>query len=254
MNFYGWIQKTNKNSTKSIEEVDVMKKLIYLLSVVVFLFSSTNFLFAQCGVSLFVDSAPNVYGSPNYPIWEAAAFAAAASGLFVNMANGINPANIGTTNFEIEDEVVYSFGDLGKRLTWIYWIPNATVADLDANNRFEISLINIWDGSVLDFYDYYYGSTWLEPTKWKDYMGGVIGTAGMAWWGAYNTNTQAELDADIALWSLSEETWIFKTKLDGIECSITSYRAPIPEPGTFLLLGSGFLGLGLVGYFRRKRA
>jgi hypothetical protein len=27
----------------------------------------------------------------------------------------------------------------------------------------------------------------------------------------------------------------------------------IPEPGTILLLGSGFLGLGLVGYFRRKR-
>jgi len=29
---------------------------------------------------------------------------------------------------------------------------------------------------------------------------------------------------------------------------------PIPEPGTILLLGSGFLGLGLVSYFRRKRA
>jgi len=28
----------------------------------------------------------------------------------------------------------------------------------------------------------------------------------------------------------------------------------IPEPGTILLLGSGFLGLGIIGYFRRKKA
>jgi len=35
---------------------------------------------------------------------------------------------------------------------------------------------------------------------------------------------------------------------------ITASGYVIPEPGTILLLGSGFLGLGLVGYFRRKRA
>ncbi len=104
-----------------------MKKLIYLSCVVLFLFSSTNLIFAQCGVSLFVDSAPNVYGSPDFPAWKANAYAAAAGGTFVNMINGINPANIGTTNFEIEDEVVYSFGDLGKRLHWIYWIPNQLI-------------------------------------------------------------------------------------------------------------------------------
>ena len=28
----------------------------------------------------------------------------------------------------------------------------------------------------------------------------------------------------------------------------------VPEPGTFLLLGSGLLGLGIIGYRRRKKA
>ena len=78
-------------------------------------------------VYIYVDSAPNVYGSPLYPAWQNDAFAKAASGTFVNMANGKNPAFVGTTNFVIEDEVVYSFGDLGKRLTWVYWIPNETL-------------------------------------------------------------------------------------------------------------------------------
>lgn len=123
---------------------------MYLLCFALLLFSSNNLLFAQCGVSLFVDSAPNASGSPDYSAWKANAYAAAAGGTFVNMVNGINPANIGTKNFEIEDEVVYSFGDLGKRLHWIYWIPNTTIAELDG--RFQISLFNIWDGDVLDFY------------------------------------------------------------------------------------------------------
>jgi hypothetical protein len=91
-----------------------------------------------------------------------------AADKFKNMSNGSNPANNGTTNFEITDEVVYSFGDLGKRLTWIYWIPKETIATL--SNRFTISLLNNWGNDPeYDFYNDYYGSTWLTPTSWANY-------------------------------------------------------------------------------------
>lgn len=131
-------------------------------------------------VNIYVDAAPNAYGSPDYAPWEAVAFTDAFAGTFVNMSNGVNTASSGTTNFEIQDKVLYSFGDPGKRLTWIYWVDGVSISDLETAN-FQTCLINTWDGSVLDFYDSYCGSTWLTPTKWVEYNGGVIGTAGMAY-------------------------------------------------------------------------
>lgn len=208
-------------------------------------------------VNIYVDAAPNAYGSPDYAPWQAAAFAAVSAGTFVNMSNGINPANVGTTDFEIQDEVVYSFGDLGKRLTWIYWIPDTTIAELQAR-EFEMSLTNIWDGDVSDFYLDYYGSTWLEPTKWVEYNGGVIGTAGMAWWGAYGVNTQEALDADIAAWIQVDETWIFTCRmLDDTgalqEYSIECNREGIPAPEPASLCALLVLAGGVAAMKARKR-
>jgi hypothetical protein len=211
-------------------------------------------------VNLYVDAAPNVYGSPDYEPWKAQAFAKAADGTFVNMANSVDPANVGTTNFHLQDEVVYSFGDLGKRLTWIYWVPGETISTLEGN--FRISLENVWDGDYLDFYDYYYDETWLEPTKWIDYdadgdgdTDGVIGTAGMAWWGAYEVNTQEALDQDLLAWRGVDETWTFTVRLtedtQQQDFSIVSSRAAVPEPLTMLAVGSAVAGLG--GYIRRRR-
>lgn len=209
-------------------------------------------------VKLYVDAAPNVYGSPNYATWKAQTYAAIYDGTFKNMANGINPANIGTTDFEIQDEVVYSFGDLGRRLTWIYYIPGVTISDLQArtgDNRLQFSLWNQWGNEPeYDFYGSYYGKTWLEPSDWTnpnkimDYkvngqVVGVMGLAGMAWWGAYGYSSPtpeayAKLASDICEWGSVDEKWVFKVKLDGSEYSITSVREAVPEVlSTLPLLG-----------------
>lgn len=233
----------------------MMKKTFFVV-VLCLLFNSS--LFGAGCINLYVDAAPNAYGSPDYAPWQTAAFAAVVDGTFANMASSINPANAGTTDFEIQDEVVYSFGDLGKRLTWIYWIEDTTIAELEGN--FEISLINYWgDDPVYDFYLDYYGSTWLEPTKWIEYEGGVIGTAGMAWWGAYGVNTQEALDADIASWGSVDEDWIFTARIlndnGAVVCcnSITSTReaVPVPAPGALLLAA---MGTGIIGYIRKRNA
>jgi hypothetical protein len=225
-----------------------LKKALFLLCAfsVVFL----------CGgvagaVNLYVDSAPNIYGSPDYASWWASAKSAASTGAFTNMANSSDPSNSGTTNFEVEDAVVYSFGDLGSRLHFIYWIDGATISSL--SGIFKISLSYEWDGIVYDFYKGYYGSTWLEPTSWVEYNGGVIGTAGFAWWGAYGVNTQEALDADLAEWDKHQGDITFTVDYNGETSSLTANHSPVPEPSTWFLLCSGLAGFAAFRLKRRAR-
>ena len=209
-------------------------------------------------VALYVDSAPNAYGSPDYPAWRDAAWAGAAAGTFVNMAHSVNPANVGTLRFDIRDEVVTSFGDLGRRLTWVYWVPGETRDQLQG--RLQIALFNTWDGQTSDFYADSYGQTWLQPASWVDYdadgdgaTDGVVGAAGMAWWGAYGVNTPEALEQDLAQWGQVGETWQFRLRLDGQEHELVSTRPPmalVPEPVVAATVSAALLGLLL--YLRRR--
>ncbi|HLP78729.1 MAG TPA: hypothetical protein VK327_17635 [Candidatus Paceibacterota bacterium] len=202
-------------------------------------------------INLYVDAAPNVYGSPNYASWWSDAKAQVSAGTFVNMQHSSNPANAGSTRFEITDSVVYSFGDLGKRLHFVYWIPGESVASLTAKN-FQIGMSYQWGGVTYDFYQEYYGTTWLTPGSWIDYNGGVIGSAGFAWWGAYGTNTQAALDQDLSDWDPLQGNITFTAREnDGTTASITALHG-VPDGGT--TFGLLFAGCSLIGILRRRTA
>jgi len=139
---------------------------------------------------LYADTAPNIYGSPNWRPWWDQAKADAAAGTFVNMRSGRHP---GTTYFEPEEEIVYSTMDLGKRLHWIYWVPGKTIAQLQ-NCNFQTNWMVDWEG--VDYvYDWVNNrrvpanlvggiptNGWIQPSSWIEYNGGVIGTFGFAWW------------------------------------------------------------------------
>lgn len=200
--------------------------------------------------SIYVDAAPNKYGSPNYAAWESSAEAAASAGTFQNMAHSSDAGNAGSTNFTAKDVTVYSFGDLGSRLTWVYWIPGVTVADL--TGRIQVALSYDWDGTTYDFYNDYYGSTWLTPTSISDYAGGVIGFAGFAWWGAYNTNTQTELDSDLMDIENYQGNITFSVRIldangSPQQADLTAQHdaAAVPEPATLALAGLALVGVAV---------
>ncbi|MEJ5358027.1 MAG: hypothetical protein WHT06_05080 [Desulfobacterales bacterium] len=187
-----------------------------------------------------VDAAPPKYGSPDYRGWETDAFAKASAGTFVNMADRTDPAFVGTTNFVIEYESALQLRRLGENDS-----PGSTGSR--TRRKKPSPAVSRSAGSTSgrkNFWTYNesWGSAGLAPTSRQnqDKVGngktdGVVGTAGMAWWGAYGVNTPEALAADLAEWAKPEEYWIFRAKPDDKIDLLNSCRAPVPEPLPLLL-------------------
>lgn len=222
-------------------------------------------------VELYVDSAPNVYGSPDWAPWWSATKSDVVAGTFTNLRTGTYP---GTDRISPYDEIVYSTGDLGKRLHWIYWVPGQSTSALDG--LFEVKWVIDWDGTdwtydwdamswVLDAAT----EGWTQPSSWEDYSGGTIGNFGFAWWATdndalpmdtggspYDETDQADIDA------LAQTVLDYQTHATGF----VRYRADansdwqagpsirvnvVPEPAPASLL---LAGLALIAVSTRARA
>jgi hypothetical protein len=227
---------------------------------------------------LYADTAPNVYGSPNWAPWWTQAKADVAAGTFVNMRSGKHP---GTTYFEPKEAIVYSTMDLGRRLHWIYWVPGKTINDLQTCN-FQVNWMVDWEGV-----DYVYDwannklvqanlvggiptNGWIQPSSWIEYNGGVIGTFGFAWWA--HDNLAPPYDSN-------PPTWWDETDQDDVNALAAEIRRAqthaigyirwkcdgdldwnykilplnvVPEPGTMLLWLSGFAA-PVVALLRRRK-
>jgi hypothetical protein len=218
-----------------------------------------------------VDTAPNVYGSPDWAPWWATTQADVVAGTFDDMRSSVLNTP-GDLLMDPYDEIVYSTGDLGQRLHWIYWFENTTVAEL--TGKVEVRWVIDWGGV-----DYTYdGGSWAVataangwggPSSWTNYSGGVIGSLGFAWWSTdndappsdtggspYDEVDQADIDAlrnvvfdyqtfargEIRCWDDTSGTW----QTDTLQVNI----APVPEPTTISLMLLGMGGLAL----RRRRA
>ncbi len=234
-------------------------------------------------VFLYADTAPNAYGSPNWLPWRDAAFADAANGTFINMRSGAHP---GTTYFEPVEEIVYSTMDLGKRLHWVYWVPGATIAELQGL-QFEVNWMVDWDGvnyvynwttydieqAVLDGFGIPTNG-WIQPSSWIEYdkdgdgtKDGVIGTFGHAWWATddeappYDTNNQwwdevdqADVDALAAVIRQSQtHATGYVRMFDGTAYTYNILPLHVvPEPGTVVLWLSGLAAPAFALLRRRK--
>ena len=190
-----------------LEQKETMRKIQFAVFATALLFAAmvTS---SWATITLNVDSAPNVYGSPNWAPWWTATKADVIAGTFTDMRTGTFP---GTHTMDPYDEIVYSTMDLGKRLHWIYNVPDETTTALAG--RFEVKWVIDWAGDAwtLEGGNWELDGAevgWSTPTNWENYDGGVIGSLGFAWWSTdgdappfstdsnpYNEVTQADIDA-----------------------------------------------------------
>jgi hypothetical protein len=213
---------------------------------------------ALASVGLYLDTAPNASGSSLWPAFRDATYTAIYGGTFVSQGHSTDAANVGTLDYDVSDYMVYSFGDLGKRLHAFYYIPGETTTSLAG--RFQVSIWYQYAGVWYNPYEDYGWGEWVTPSSWVNYGDGVMGSMGNALWGAYGyTSDTPEAEAALAADLADAENYlgntVFMARLDDTVYYLTAvHQAAIPEPATLIVWG--LLGVVAAGYgvWRRRRA
>jgi hypothetical protein len=208
---------------------------------------------AKAVITLNVDAAPNVYGSPNWPSWWSQTEADVAAGTFTDMRSGTYP---GTHLIDPRDESVYSTEDLGQRLHWIYWLPGQTTAGLGDN--FQTKWVTDWAGEAWTYDWTLNGGNgdwaldgadvgWTTPASWADYNSGVIGSFGFAWLTSGPNDTAFRNDI---LQNQTYATGLIRSRdneNDAWQIQELTVQV-VPEPTT---AGCFLLGLGALAFIQR---
>jgi hypothetical protein len=241
-----------------------------LLVVFLMTLAGASAAFAQLGV-LYADSAPDIFGSPDWSGWWSAAKTDVIAGTFTDMRSGTYP---GTDQIDALDEIVYENTNLGRRLQLIYKLPGVSTSGWEVQAMWEYD----WGGQAwtVDWTNDGKPTQDLErgweqpgvfdygrPGFWEDYSAGaeqgVIGTFGFAF-----DVPEAELlsrQSEI----LSNQTYArglvrYREISSGGEKSgewttqeMTLSLNTVPEPSSIILLGIVLGGSAAGAGLRRRR-